>query len=346
LFLIWAFVFAPDELPVYKHRVLSLLSSVLAGLFAFFLSGTMILSGKPKLPFIGEITLRATSGIAIFALTMFWWSSDFSPVKVQKKIAVVPFVESEDIHLGDNVYPERWGYSHNPLNIAIYPQKAKGLVYFDKETGDFLAGKDAPTHVGQAFVNYYQVLVKKLDFSGYKYVSMYDGEGEIPALLKNYLESGQNNRVIKLGPTLLYANKDNNGNFYDRYAAVGVVRAIDFTIPLAKASIEFGQDKLDSVEFLIECYHGGIRPDQSQNFALMLNGNIHEIKTISFNMREKEVVRTDIPLGHINFKQENIAALFVLPWQEDGPRSFETDNGPVHFRDVGIVNAYFKTTGK
>jgi hypothetical protein len=266
--------------------------------------------------------------------------------KIQKKIAVVAFVESEDIHLGDNVYPERWGYNHNPLNITIYPQKAKGIVYYDKESRNFLSGIDAQTHIGQAFVSYCQEFVKNLDFSGYKFVSIYDEQNEIPPLLKGYIESKQDDRVVRLGPTVLYVNKDNKGNYYDRYAAVGIVQAIDFAIPLAKAGIEFSQDMIGSIECLIECYHGGIRPGQSQNFALFLNGNIHEIKTVSLNMREKEIVRIVIPLSHFNFKKENIAALFVLPWQEDGPKSFETRKGPVHFRDVGIVNAYFKVTEK
>jgi len=75
-------------------------------------------------------------------------SNNSEPLRIQKKTAVIPLVETEDVHLGDNVFPERWGYSHNPLNIAIYPQSAKGLIYFDKENGDFIAvGAYGDAHV-------------------------------------------------------------------------------------------------------------------------------------------------------------------------------------------------------
>jgi len=347
VFLVAVFIFAPNELPPYKHRLLSLFSSALAGFFTFFLSGTIGISGTPKLPFVGQLGLRASGGAAVFALVLFWWSTDFAPVKVEEKSTVVPFIEAADLHLGDNVYPNRWGYSHNPLYIAIHPQPSKGLIYLDKDTGEFLAGTDNQTHIGQWFVNYYRQFVQGCDFSGYKFVSAYEGGTNMPSTLKQYIESRKEDRIVRLGgPTILFTNKDNRGDFYDRYAAVGVVRAIDFTIPLAREGRTFAEAKLKRVEFIVECYHGGIRPKQSHNFALLLNGNVHEIRTLSANMREKEVVQLTIPLTHLNYSQENIAAIFVLPWQEERPKSFGTEKGPVHFRDVGIVNAYFKVVEK
>ncbi len=345
-FLIGVFIVAPNELPLYKHRILSLLSSTFAGLFAFFFFGSFQLSGAPRLPFVGGVGVRATGGVAVWLLAMLWWASDFAPVRMEKRTAVVPFIEAEDVHLGDNVYPERWGYSHNPLNIAVYPQRAKGLVFFDKEKGDFLAGQENQTHIGQAFVTAYRDSVKHIDFSGYKFVSAFDGEGPVPERLKKLLDGHSSDHIVKLGPTILYTNTDDEGNYYERYAAVGIIRAIDFAIPLAKAGIEFKESDVAEVEFLIECYHGGLRPEQPQNFALLLNGKSHEIKTASSNLREKEIVRIPIPLGDLKFTQENIAGLLVLPWQEAGPKSITTGKGPVHFRDVGIVNAYFKVTKK
>jgi len=342
LFLVLVFVFVPHELPAFKQKILAFLAASLAGFFVYFFSGTINMSGKPKIPFIGQLDLKATGGVAVFVLMLFWWYSDFAPIKVQNKSAVVPFIAAEDVHLGDNVYPERWGYNHNPLNVAIYPQKSPGLVFFDKDSGHFLAGTDNQTHIGQYFVNFFNGVVAGLDFSGYSFVSAYDGTGEIPKILKGYLKTGQQH-VVKLGGgTLLYANDDGRGNFYERYAAVAVIRPVEFSIPLAQAGMEFTESAVNKVEFLIECYHGGIRPGQPQNFALLLNGYTQEIKTQSMNRREKELVRIQIPLNHINFRQENIAAVFVLPWQEDGPKSLKTGKGPVHFRDIGIVNAYFR----
>ncbi len=345
-FLVGVFIFSPDQLPPFKHRILSIVSSTFAGAFTYFLQGSLRLSGTPKLPYVGGIAIRATGCVAVWLLTMLWWTSDFAPVRVEKKVAVVPLIESEDVHLGDNVYPERWGYSHNPLNIAIFPQGARGLVYFDKEKGEFLSGQDGQTHIGQAFVTTYSARIRGIDFSSYKFVSAYESPEPEPEQLKKSREGISKTDIVMLGPTILYANADGKGNFYDRYAAVGVLRALDFTIPLAKAGIEFSKENVASVELLIECYHGGIRPGQSQNFELFLNGVSYEIRTMSSNMREKEVVRMPIILADIRFTQENVAGLFVLPWQETGPKIPTTGKGPVHFRDVGIVNAYFKVTKK
>lgn len=347
LFLMAVFIFAPDALPPYKHRLLSLFSSALAGFFAFFLTGTIGITGSPKLPFLGQIGLRASGGAAIFTLVLLWWSSEFAPVKIEEKSAVVPFIESEDLHLGDNVYPERWGFSHNPLYIAIYPQPSKGLVYLDKQTGEFLAGPDNQTHIGQWFVSNYRHYIKDLDFDGYKFVSGYETGNPMPPVLKEYMESGEEDHMVKLGgPTILFTNTDEQGDFYDRYAAVAVVRPIDFSIPLAREGLLFAADQIKRVDFFVECYHGGIRPKQPQNFALLINKSVHEIRTTSANMREKEVVQLTVPLQDLEFKRENIAALFVLAWQEERPKSRTTGRGPVHFRDVGIVNAYFKVVQK
>lgn len=277
----------------------------------------------------------------LLGFVFFFLSQNTNPLRNQKRTAIVSLVEAEDVHLGDNVFPERWGFSHNPLNIAVYPQPARGLVFFDKENSEFLAGQDGPTQIGQVFVSSYRSFLKDMDFTAYKYVSAYyEDRGPAPSDLKK----GQ--IVVRLGKTLLYANTHNQGNFYERYAAVGFIRSLDFAIPLAKAGIEFKEDALGDVEFLLECYHGGLRPAKPQNFALFLNGKSHEIKTMSHNMREKEDIRIPIPLGDLSFKHQNIAGLYVLPWQETAPKSPTTGRGPVHFRDVGVVSAYFKVTAK
>jgi hypothetical protein len=230
--------------------------------------------------------------------------------------------------------------------MKIYPQQSLGLIYFDKDTKEFISGTGMQTHIGQQFVDFFRHIVAGLDFSGYSFVSAYNGIGEVPKILNSYIEAGDDEHVVELGPTLLYTNDDGQGNFYDRYAAVAVVRGIDFTIPAAQAGMEFSESVIKKVEFMIECYHGGIRPGQSQNFALLFNGHVHGITTHSLNMREKEVVKLSIPISEVHFRQENIAVVYVLPWQEDGPKSTKTGKGPVHFRDVGIINAYFRVRGK
>lgn len=344
LFLLGVFVFAPNELPPFKHKLLSLFSGLLAGFFAFFLSGSIGLSGTPGLPFLKKLGIRATGGVAIFVFVLLWWNSDLAPVKVQRKHAIVPVISEEDIHLGDNVYPQRWGYNHNPLNAAIYPQKAKGLIYFRKEDGQFLAGDDKQTLIGQFFVGFYKEKIDGLDFSGYKYVSSYYGEKPYPKELEAYLEGGDHERFVEIGPTYLYTTRTPPGNFYEPYGAVGCVSAVDFTIPLARAGISFAKENIETLQLLVECYHGGIRPGQDNNFFAIVNNSVYPLTTRSQNMREKEVVTISIPPEALNYTKENVIGLFVLPWQEAKPKAYESEKGPVHFRDVGIVNAYFSVT--
>lgn len=64
----------------------------------------------------------------------------------REKIIVIVEVLGDDVdlHLGDNVYPDRYGFSHNPLHTDIYKQGVKGIVYFDKKTKTFCRMTTAP----------------------------------------------------------------------------------------------------------------------------------------------------------------------------------------------------------
>ena len=44
----------------------------------------------------------------------------------QHRSAYLDLLENTDIHLGDNVYPDNFGVSYNPLTQDIYPQPVKG----------------------------------------------------------------------------------------------------------------------------------------------------------------------------------------------------------------------------
>src|SRR5438067_4751010 len=66
-FSLWVFVFAPDTLPEYKHRMLGILLALLSGLFAFFLTGDMGLEIKSIESRFGKVVVEATGGIAVFA---------------------------------------------------------------------------------------------------------------------------------------------------------------------------------------------------------------------------------------------------------------------------------------
>jgi hypothetical protein len=70
VFAVWVFIFAPDTLPEYKHRMLGILLALLSGLFAFFLTGDMGLEIKSIESRFRKVGVKATGGIAVFVLVL------------------------------------------------------------------------------------------------------------------------------------------------------------------------------------------------------------------------------------------------------------------------------------
>ncbi len=82
-------LFGPETLSDYKHNLVAITSSLLVGVFGFFLTGELGLKINTKLldNKIGKIALQASGGVALFILTMIWWRSPMSPIeKVQDNI--------------------------------------------------------------------------------------------------------------------------------------------------------------------------------------------------------------------------------------------------------------------
>ncbi len=329
----------PNPTP-FQYTVFRVILSLAAAGVAAVIPGFIELNMKAGARFV----IHAGGAIAVFVIVYF-----VNPARIvgppPGRAAIVPFIEQEDIHLGDNVYPARWGYSHNPLHMAVYPQKARGIVYYDKENDRFVAGGDKQTIISQMIVDCLRPLFSGIDFSGYKRVCAYQGQTPFPKELRQLMDSSQTERFVQIDPsTILYTSQTNKGDFYERYGAVGIVISVDFSMPLAKQEIEFRRESIRQIALLIECYHGGIRKGQSHNFMAVINGYIYPIETKSERAREKEVVHLKINPDHLQYLRENIVALVVLPWVEDRPKSYESNVGPAHFRDVGVVNAFFKVT--
>lgn len=79
--LVYAFEFIPDTLPEYKQRVLALACAITAGLFGYFLTGSIgLVVTKAPLRF-GSFSVKATGGFGLFALVLIWWLSPLAPVK-------------------------------------------------------------------------------------------------------------------------------------------------------------------------------------------------------------------------------------------------------------------------
>ena len=77
-FFVGVFVLGPETLPDFKQRMLGISCGLLAGLFTYFLTGELVL----HLPVVGNLVgakSRATGGVGLFILVMFWWSSPHRP---------------------------------------------------------------------------------------------------------------------------------------------------------------------------------------------------------------------------------------------------------------------------
>jgi hypothetical protein len=85
VFFVGVFIFAPRNLDPNRQRMLAFASALLAGLFAFFLTGSLDLSGSILETSLGKLGLRATGGLALFVLVLVWWFTPLAPVKVKAR---------------------------------------------------------------------------------------------------------------------------------------------------------------------------------------------------------------------------------------------------------------------
>jgi len=196
----------------------------------------------------------------------------------QSKSAYLDLLEETDIHLGDNVYPDEYGVSYNPLTQDIYPQPLKGVVFFDKETNNFLADGSGQTQIGQYLVNKIESYIVGIDFSSYKHIiAINSKDSKYTELINNHKDS---NSIVYLGPTVLIADINQTGNYYNRFAAVGFTQSFDLTSLCRNAGISRESRDL-KVSVIIKSYHGGIRTGQSENFYLILNNFESKIPSIT-----------------------------------------------------------------
>ena len=90
VFVVAVFWLAPDELPAFKQRLLAILAALLAGVFAYFLTGDMGLELDAIETRFGKGGVKATGGIAVFALVLVWWLSPLAPVGTGKQDGDAP----------------------------------------------------------------------------------------------------------------------------------------------------------------------------------------------------------------------------------------------------------------
>jgi hypothetical protein len=80
VFYLAVFLFGPSVLPSYKYQMLGIISALLAGLFAYFLTGNIVTTVKGKMSGAG-IGIRATGGVGLAIAMLLWWT--YGPLQIQ-----------------------------------------------------------------------------------------------------------------------------------------------------------------------------------------------------------------------------------------------------------------------
>ena len=78
VFYLAVFLFGPSVLPSYKYQMLGIVSALLAGMFAYFLTGNIVTSVKGDVSGVG---VRATGGAGLAIAMLLWWS--YGPLRIQ-----------------------------------------------------------------------------------------------------------------------------------------------------------------------------------------------------------------------------------------------------------------------
>jgi hypothetical protein len=80
VFYLAVFLFGPSVLPPYKYQMLGIISALLAGLFAYFLTGNIVTSVKGKIS-EASVGVRATGGAGLAIAMLLWWT--YGPLQIQ-----------------------------------------------------------------------------------------------------------------------------------------------------------------------------------------------------------------------------------------------------------------------
>lgn len=86
-FYLYVFLFGPEILPDYKFQMLGIISALLAGLFAYFLSGQIVTTVKAVLSAGAEMAVRATGGAGIALALLLWWGHGPGPIQASSQAA-------------------------------------------------------------------------------------------------------------------------------------------------------------------------------------------------------------------------------------------------------------------
>lgn len=98
-FVFGVFVFGPSTLTDFQQRILAFICALLAGLFALFFTGSLLL--KAELPMPGKWGVQGATGFALFLIVLFWWSQGLVPAKSAVRLVKLDSGDEVVIPLGE-----------------------------------------------------------------------------------------------------------------------------------------------------------------------------------------------------------------------------------------------------
>ena len=338
VFLLGVFILGPDELPPFKYKILTLVSSLLVGFFGYFLTGAISIEGKGRFPFLESVVIRSGGGIALFVLTMVWWSSPQQQFLREKLEQLTFELSDRPIRLGDNIFARIGGRSI-PRVDSPDEQDSKRIIFFNKKTGEFHTSWGISDDVS-AIANAYKKYYEGFNLGAWEDIVAFSPEGQLN-------ESYPGEYVQIDGMTILKWERG-KGNFYLQEAAVAYSNTFNIYRELVSNGNNPGFLKVKNATLYITGLHGGKRPGQDDFLELIVNGNRIPLSFEIDRLRSEETisVSVDPSLIPISKREPLWVAITTLPIQEKYPlppkSAHEVMKGPAHFRDVEIYQISLK----
>ena len=119
------------------QKLIGFLCALLAGLFAFFFTGTISAQVAPNAGTYGSLGIQATGGAALFVVMLWWWRSDAAPLRAADKNALDALARA--LSYLDSIYPAlaavTRGQAEKPSNYSLVASKEGDEIAF-RRTGD------------------------------------------------------------------------------------------------------------------------------------------------------------------------------------------------------------------
>lgn len=239
------------------------------------------------------------------------------------------------VHLGDNVHsPVGGDRSRRPIPSGCLEAASEAATVFcyDKERSQGYSVGAITRYAQRHYYAHIEPVLKFVNLGAWRHTAL-----ENPKNLTPVERAG----AVMLGPSALVWRED-KGNFYDSHAPFLLSVQTSFLELLHNNEVDLNRFSKASVDVVFHILTGGKRPDQDEQIFVFLDDTIQSVELPTQRTRDvrKYTAHFDVDLGEIALGKISHVGIFVLPWQEAGPRPPEfldyDQRGPGHFRDIDV----------